>query len=154
MSTRCLLISLMIIISSGCTHAGGNVQAHSSDNELPVSLHNKDIATQWHTTSFEPGYLYSIGEGRIQAQSGQGEQAILQAKRAAIDNGYANLLLERNRLTDKPHHDQTSQPATTGTGTQSQSGTLMQVEILKERTLPDGRVQVLMRMPYPPQEAP
>lgn len=141
-----VFISLIMVMSFGCVQTSGNVQAHPSDTGHALSRQN--LERQWHTTSFEPGYVYSIGQGRIQNQSGSSEQARLKAKRAAIDNGYANLLLEWRRVQNKAG-DPEYQPiqATNGTHIREQ-GTLRFVEVVKERILSNGMYQVLMRMPY------
>ena len=138
-----MITVLTIFLSIGCIHPGVHVQAHPSQQLTTEPSAELDIEHDWQT-EFEPGYVYSVGRGQYPNHNIQDDQAKLQARRAAIDNGYANLLLELKRVYEQNKNDRNC-PVTVES---SYEGELHHAEIVQERPLKNGLYQVLMRAPY------
>ena len=138
-----MITVLTIFLSIGCIHPGINVQAHPSQQLTTKPSAELGNEHDWRT-EFEPGYVYCVGRGQYPNHNVQADQAKFQARRAAIDNGYANLLLELKRVHEQNTHDR-SCPASVKSAYKDE---LQYAEIVQERPLKNGLYQVLMRAPY------
>jgi hypothetical protein len=140
------MISLIFFFSIGCTHTNGSVQSYPSKQSRTYAINFEKQKMDWQT-SFEPGFVYSLGRGRFPDDGMNFDQAMFRARRAAIDNGFANLLLELERIK---HVDSAlgNLPAANSTTTYRKHGILKHVEIISERVLNNHVYQVLMRVPY------
>jgi len=148
-----LLTILWMVATAGCAHGHLQARTEPAPGYSDPSIMEADASnTHRHDGHAEDGYVYAAGFGKLPEDSPSEIQGWARAKRAAIDDATANLLVvarkqqrpvAAGRHTGKSPAGKEAMQAASG----PVRGRVSQAEIVSIRRLRDGSCEVLMRSP-------